>query len=473
MTRLLASSLLICLFSAPALAQNNSRLFLVGAEPLNADMSFVEMTWLPPEAAVAPGLSGILEQDRRVPLAMEKCGKEHGIELLVAESDNTFGGFSLSLGFDSSFNDNFPVLLNCILLAIEAIEADDDIFLKNQQDFYDQVSFLDYVLSLMTEFAYGLAREEFADPVPRPSELFSLTFQDYRGAWPSLFAVSDLYVTAISPTGVADLLVAIDERIGKDFGSPDQAVLPEQPPYTAAPLEGLGLLLPAMNRSLFQVNRVFAPSLVGSLAEGRVFDFVINKRLNAFRVDQGLEPSNDIFIPLEEGQEEAATRVEGLSGLRPSFFADKKHIAAFTFFSIYEGPQPFAPTIDLQIDAIEAAMTLPFTEAEYASALNDLAKDYCAIEPTEGMAETQAMWLREDLFHGRAKDFIARNVMGCDTLTLERVNEVRDQALRNSATLVYGIGAIQRDAETLERPFCLVDNIGQLEFECSKSDYQL
>ena len=76
----------------------------------------------------------------------------------------------------------------------------------------------------MTEFGYGLAREEFADPTPRPSEIFSLTLQDYR-MFAALFDKADVYAVAVSPANVTDLLVAIDGHIGKTYGRPDQAVL--------------------------------------------------------------------------------------------------------------------------------------------------------------------------------------------------------------------------------------------------------
>ncbi len=462
-------------------AQGDTRLFLAGTQPPNADMSFVELTWLPDARGIAPGLTSVLELDARVPLAMETCANAQDLELKVATTNNVFGGFALQLGFDSADNAAFPDLLACILPAVAALEPDDNVFRRSQQAYYDDIGLLDYVLSLMTQFGYGLAREEFADPVLRPSELYSLTLEDYRSAWPSLFEASDLYAVAVSPTGVADLLVAIDEQIDKDYGRPDQTVLPEQPPYTAAPLEGLGVKVPGVSRSIFQVNRVFTPSVVASLSEGRIFDFIINQRLDDFRQAEGVDPADDFFtwepdeteIAPGEDLPQPPVPAEGFAGLRPSFFADRQHIAAFTFLSLYIGPQPFAPTLDRQIAALEHAMTAPFTEAEFSDALAELSLDYCALEPTENMAQSNSVWLREDLFHGRAETFLIEDVMGCDTLSLDRANEVREQALTNSATLLFGFGNIQEDPETLRRSFCVVEDVGKLEFECSKSDYQI
>ena len=466
-------------------AQGDTRLFLAGTEPPNADMSYVELTWLPDARGIAPGLTSVVELDGRVPLAMETCASAQGMELKVATTDNVFGGFALQLGFDSADNDAFPDLLACILPAVAALKPEDQVFLLGQQTYYDNVGFLDYVFSLMTQFGYGLAQEEFADPVLRPSELYSLTLEDYRNAWPSLLEASDLYAVVVAPTGVVDLLVAIDEQIDKTPGRPDQAILPEQPPYTAAPLEGLGVKVQGASRSIFQVNRVFAPSLVASLSEGQVFGFIVDQRLNAFREAEGLDPVNDLFVWEPDEAEVAAAEaagedppspplpLDGLAGVLSSFFADGQHVASFTFMSVYQGPQPFAPTLDRQVAAIEQAMTAPFTETEFADAVANLRRDDCAPEPTENMAQIQSMWLREDLFHGRAKTFLIEDVMGCDSLTLDRANEVRVQALTNSATLFYGFGNIQEDAETLARPFCLVEDVGQLEFECSASEYEL
>ncbi len=466
-----------------AQAQSNSRLFLVGTEPANAEMTYVELAWLPSVTAVAPGLTGVLERDPRVPEALEACAEAEDFPLLVNQAANTFGGFAIRLGFEASQNAGFESYLSCALNALKTLEPDDEVFLNIQGSYYNDVSYLDYTFSLMTEFGYGLAREEFADPVPRPSELFSLALQDYRGAWPALFDSSDLYATAVSPTGVTDILVAIDNQIEKDYGRPDQAVLPEQPPYTAATLEGLGLKIPGAQRTFFQVNRVFAPSVEASISEGRIFDFIMNERLDAFRQDQGLDPLLDAFRPIEPAEvDENGEEVEaeepiipetGLWGIRSSFFADRKYVAAFTFMSVYVDPQAMAPTVDLTIEALETAMATPFTELEFKAALASLAEDYCANDPVEGMAQTQGVWLREDLFHGRARSFVADDVMGCKGLTLERANEVRELTLTQSATLVYGFGGLIEDAETLARPFCIVEDPGQLEFECSGTEFQL
>ena len=132
-----------------------------------------------------------------------------------------------------------------------------------------------------------------------------------------------------------------------------------------------------------------------------------------------------------------------------------------------------ASTIDSLVDAIEQAMAKPFTQIEFEAAVADLSEDYCTLEPTQDMAQTQATWLREDLFHGRANRFVMDDVLGCEGLNLTRVNEVRELTLKTSATLVYGFGSVVEDAQTLARPFCLVGDIGELEFECSKSEFQL
>ena len=475
------ATVLVC---ATTQAQASSRLFLVGTEPANADMTYVELVWLPSVTTVAPGLTGVLEKDSRIPEVLQDCAEDQDFPLLVAEAANTFGGFAVRLGFDAEQNATFETYLTCALDALKTLEPNDEVFLDIQEEYYNDINFLDYAFSLMTEFGYGLAREEFADPVPRPSELFSLVLQDYRGAWPALFDNSDLYVTAVSASQVTDILVAVDNQIDKEYGRPDQAVLPEQPPYTAAPLEGLGLDVPGAQRTFFQVNRVFAPSIEASLSEGRVFDFIMNKRLDAFRLDQGLDPELDAFRPLEPAEEEDREEEEqeaeeppmpetGLWGIRPSFFADRKHIAAFTFLSVYVDPQAMAPTVDLTIAALENAMAEPFTEAEFDAALADLSEDYCATSSIEGMAQTQATWLREDLFHGRARSFVAEDVLGCEGLTLKRANEVRELTLNDSATLVYGFGGLIKDAATLARPFCIVEDLSTLEFECSKSAFQL
>ena len=50
-----------------AFSQSEGRLFLVGAEPANADLSFVELTWLLDPQSIAPGLTGVLERDPRLP----------------------------------------------------------------------------------------------------------------------------------------------------------------------------------------------------------------------------------------------------------------------------------------------------------------------------------------------------------------------------------------------------------------------
>lgn len=476
---LISTCALAAFLSVPAAqAQSNSRLFLVGTEPANADMTFVELAWLPSVTAVAPGLTGVLERDPRIPVVLEECAEAEDFPLLVNQAANTFGGFAIRLGFDAAQNAGFESYLTCALDALKTLEPDDEVFLEIQGGYYNDISYLDYTFSLMTEFGYGLAREEFADPVPRPSELFSLALQDYRGAWPALFDSSDLYATAVSPSGVTDILVAIDNQIDKDYGRPEQAVLPEQPPYNAATLEGLGLKIPGVQRTFFQVNRVFAPSIEASISEGRIFDFIIDQRLDTFRQNQGLDPSLDAFRPLEpveEGEEveEPPIPETGLWGIRSSFFADRKYVAAFTFMSVYVDPQAMAPTVDLTIEALETAMASPFTQDEFDAAVADLAEGYCALEPTEGMAQTQGVWLREDLFHGRARSFVANDVMGCEGLTLERANEIRELTLNDSATLVYGFGGIVEDAETLNRPFCIVEDPGQLEFECSGSEFQL
>ena len=112
-----------------------------------------------------------------------------------------------------------------------------------------------------------------------------------------------------------------------------------------------------------------------------------------------------------------------------------------------------AATVDSQVAAIEAAMADPFTQQEYEDALAVLSEDYCAPEPAENMAATTATWLREDLFHGRAKDFVATDVLGCAALTLEGANALRAKALSSSQTLVYGFGDIVVDEETLACPF--------------------
>ena len=447
----------------------------MGTEPANADLSFVELTWLLGPQAIAPGLTGVLERDPRLPDVLVDCSLTTQLALEQSAIDNTFGGFSIRVGFDSAENAKFDAFLGCSLDGLRALEPDVEAFTQIQQTYYDDVSLLDYSFSLMTEFGYGLAREEFADPTPRPSEIFSLTLQDYRSVWPALFDQADVYAVAVSPQNVTDLLVAIDGHIDKAYGRPDQAVLPEQPPYDAAPLEGMGLKIFGTGRTFFQINRVFAPSVVASLSEGRVFNHIINARLDDWRQSQGLNPEDDVFSPIPDGQEdlERVPPEAGLWGIQPSFFADRQHIAALTFMSLYIDPQPMATTVDDQVAAIEAAMADPFTSGEYESALADLVGDYCASEPAENMAATNATWLREDLFHGRAKDFVAQDVLGCGDLTLEGADALRMQALTNSQTLVYGLGDLIVDEQTLARPFCIVENISNLELECSEDAFQL
>ena len=303
-----------------------------------------------------------------------------------------------------------------------------------------------------------------------------LTQQDYRSAWPSLFDTSDIYAVAVSPSGVAELLLVIDDLADRRSGQPSEAVLPQQPPFTAAPLEGLGLRLPGTGRTFYQVNRVFAPSIPASLVEGQVYNFVMDQRLDAYRRDLGLDPALDTFIPPAEGAEEAPLPTppeSGLLGIQSSSFVDGQYVAGLTFLAVFDGPRPMAPSTDVMIAAIEAAMVNPFTREEFDAALAEINAGSCAQEPVERMAQVNAVWLREDLFHGRANEFIASDVMGCEGLTLEGVNRVRDLALNASTTLVYGIGDVVEDAQTLARPFCIVEVIGELEFVCSQSEFQL
>ena len=455
---------------------SSSKIFLVGTESVNMDMTLVELAWLPKVTDVAPSLTGVLPRDPRIVETLETCGKQQGFDLSLARSDNTFGGFALQIGFDPVQNSDFGTYLTCALNGVASLKPDDDIFLTLQQNFYGDVNYLSYVLSLMTEFGYGLAREEFASPVPRPSELYSLTLEDYRSAWPALFDTSDLYVTAVSSTGVAEVLVAVDELIDKTYGRPSQAPLPKQPPYTRAPLEGLGLKLPEFDRVFYQLNRVFTPSIEGSVVESSLFSSIMNTRLDAYRQTQGLDPQKDVFRDTGEnsgGNADIFDVDSGLLGLQSSSFIDGNYIAGLTFLGVFQNPQPMAPTVDVMIAAIKEAMAEPFTQGEFDKAVAELRTDECSLEPLEGIAESHLIWLREDLFHGRANNFIATNVLGCDNLTLDGVNAIRDQTLHNSNNLIYGIGAIIEDAETLARPICLVDDIGELEFECSKSEFQL
>ena len=475
--------------TAQAQSGTDSRLFLAGAEPENADMSYVELTWLPDIRAIAPSLTGVLQNDPRLEPAVQGCAESLEFNLNWTEAANVFGGFALQFRFDPAHNAGFEGFLACALEAVQALPPDGDLLVALQSRYYDDVGLFGYVMSLMNEYGYGLAREEFASPVPRPSELYSLTLQDYRSAWPALFDSADVYAVVVTPRGATDLLLAIDQQIDKVYGNPSQAVLPEQPPYSAAPLEGLGLKLPWVERTFYQINRVFVPSISGTLALSSAFNTMIDDRLDTYRLAQGLSPLEDLFIA-EQAQEEAqdqegdqsqeeaqnpqpAPTGSGLLGLLPSSFLDGNYIASFTFLGVFGGPQPMAATVDTMTEAIEAALQEPFTYEEYAQARAQLETYECASAPTAGLARSQAIWLREDLFHGRARTFIAQDVMGCDSLSLEALNQARKQTLENSTTLVFGFGPLVEDEATRRRPFCLVEDISVLEFECAKVEHQL
>ncbi len=469
-----------------ARAQGDTRLFLAGTEPPNADMTYVELIWLPDERGIAPGLTRVLAMDERIPRVMRICAKRQDLELKIAEADSFYGGFALRLGFDSADTAAFSGLLSCLLRGVPKLESQDELFLRNRQAYQDEhFRTIPYALDLMAQLGYGLAWQELAAAVVRPSELVNLTLEEYRNAWPFLFEASDLYAIVVAPTGVEDLLVAIDEHVDKDYGRPDRAFLFERPSLAITPFEGLGIKDQTLGQTIFQVNRVFVPSLVASVAEVRLFTLILDQRLDEFREAEGLDPVNDLFAGKPDEAEVAAgeaagedppaspPRSKGLSGIGVSFSADGKSVSSFFFLSAYEGSYPAVPTLDRQIATLEQAMTAPFTEGEFAEALTVLRETDCAVEPTQDMAQSHGIWLREDLLNGRVRTFLTEDLKGCQSLTLDRVNEVREQTLTNSTTVLFAVGSFQEDAETLARPFCLVKDVGQLELACNTSGYQI